>query len=271
MITTRLRPSKGCVGLDVPEIVRFRHLLAAFAERDVKLRYRQTILGALWVVIQPLFAAGIFSFVFGVVAGMDTSSGQPYFIFSFAGLLACTAGSVRMQGRDLGPLAAEARVAAGLSHVAEGRRIFRAQSVDDNLELGAYAMKLSRAELSRRRDECFALFPILATRRHLPAGSLSGGQQQMLAIAQALLRTPRLLMLDEPSLGLAPVIVDQVMDVIVRLRAQGCAIVLVEQLVERALEVADVAYVLRNGRIIGSGRAAELHDSELIRHAYLGV
>lgn len=86
--TTRLRPSKGWVGLDVPEIVRFRHLLAAFAERDVKLRYRQTILGALWVVIQPLFAAGIFSFVFGVVAGMDTSSGQSYFIFSFAGLLA---------------------------------------------------------------------------------------------------------------------------------------------------------------------------------------
>lgn len=87
MITTRLRPSTGWVGLDIPEIVRFRHLLAAFAERDVKLRYRQTMLGALWVVIQPLFAAGIFSFVFGVVAGMQTSSGQPYFVFSFAGLL----------------------------------------------------------------------------------------------------------------------------------------------------------------------------------------
>lgn len=88
MITTRLRPSTGWVGLDLPEIIRFRHLLAAFAERDVKLRYRQTMLGALWVVIQPLFAAGIFSFVFGVVAGMTTSSGQPYFVFSFAGLLA---------------------------------------------------------------------------------------------------------------------------------------------------------------------------------------
>ena len=93
----------------------------------------------------------------------------------------------------------------------------------------------------------------------------------MLAIAQALLRTPKLLMLDEPSLGLAPIVVDQVMDVISRLRASGCAIVLVEQLVERALEVADVAYVLSNGRIIGSGTPAQLHGSELIRHAYLGV
>ncbi|MFN7917520.1 MAG: ABC transporter permease [Vicinamibacterales bacterium] len=88
MTTTRLRPSRGWVGLDIPELLRFRHLLAAFAERDVKLRYRQTLLGALWVVIQPLFAAGIFSFVFGVVAGMTTSSGQPYFVFSFTGLLA---------------------------------------------------------------------------------------------------------------------------------------------------------------------------------------
>ena len=140
-----------------------------------------------------------------------------------------------------------------------------------NLELGLYGAKLGRAEERRRLDRVLAMFPMLADRPQIAAGALSGGQQQMLAIAQALLRTPRLLMLDEPSLGLAPVIVDQVMEVIVRLRAEGCAIVLVEQLVERALEVADYAYVLQNGRILGSGEPAALHDGDLIRHAYLGV
>jgi len=198
-------------------------------------------------------------------------AGKSTMLKAISGLLPVTGGSIRFAGEDITNRKPAQIVGRGLLHVAEGRRLFRAQSVMSNLELGLYGAGLARAEEKRRLDEVLAMFPMLAERPAIAAGSLSGGQQQMLAIAQALLRTPRLLMLDEPSLGLAPVIVDQVMDVIVRLRAQGCAIVLVEQLVERALEVADVAYVLRNGRIIGSGRAAELHDSELIRHAYLGV
>ncbi len=197
-------------------------------------------------------------------------AGKSTLLKGISGLLPGTTGSVRMQGRDLGPLAAEARVAAGLSHVAEGRRIFRAQSVDDNLELGAYALKLSRTELARRRDECFALFPILATRRHLPAGSLSGGQQQMLAIAQALVRSPSVLMLDEPSLGLAPVVIDEVFGVLAKVREQGRAILLVEQVVEQALAFADDAYVMQSGRIIAHGTPAELQSRDVVRRAYLG-
>jgi branched-chain amino acid transport system ATP-binding protein len=155
--------------------------------------------------------------------------------------------------------------------VAEGRRLFRSQSVMANLDLGLFGAGLSRAEEKRRLDEVLTMFPMLAERPNIAAGALSGGQQQMLAIAQALLRTPRLLMLDEPSLGLAPIVVDQVMEVILKLRDSGCAIVLVEQLVERALEVADYAYVLQNGRILGSGPPSALHGSDLIQHAYLGV
>lgn len=198
-------------------------------------------------------------------------AGKSTLLKAISGLLPVSAGSIRFAGQDLAGCRPARIVDLGLLHVAEGRRLFRLQSVMSNLELGLYGAKLGRAEERRRLDQVLTMFPMLADRPQIAAGALSGGQQQMLAIAQALLRTPRLLMLDEPSLGLAPVIVDQVMEVIVRLRAEGCAIVLVEQLVERALEVADYAYVLRNGRILGSGEPAALHGGDLIRHAYLGV
>ena len=198
-------------------------------------------------------------------------AGKSTLLKAISGLLPASKGSIRFSGEEITNLNPTRIVASGLLQVAEGRRLFRAQSVMANLDLGLYGAKLSRAEERRRLDEVLGMFPMLADRPNIAAGSLSGGQQQMLAIAQALLRTPRLLMLDEPSLGLAPIIVDQVMDVITNLRARGCAIVLVEQLVERALEVADVAYVLQNGRMIGCGTPAELHGSELIKHAYLGV
>lgn len=198
-------------------------------------------------------------------------AGKSTLLKSISGLLEIASGTIRFQGEDIVGMKPAKIVDRGLLHVAEGRRLFRAQSVLSNLELGLYGTRFGRAEERRRLDEIFETFPMLAERPHIAAGSLSGGQQQMLAIAQALLRTPKLLMLDEPSLGLAPIVVDQVMEVVVSLRAKGVAVVLVEQLVERALELADVAYVLQMGRVIGSGRPEELRDSEVIRHAYLGV
>jgi branched-chain amino acid transport system ATP-binding protein len=162
-------------------------------------------------------------------------------------------------------------VDAGLLHVAEGRRLFRRQSVHDNLELGLVGARLDKAAEAERYKVVHELFPALAERPDARAGVLSGGQQQMLAVAQALMRHPKLLMLDEPSLGLAPVIVDQLMDVIVRLRASGTTILLVEQMVERALEIADHAYVLQNGSVIGHGTPADIRDTDLIRRAYLGA
>ncbi len=198
-------------------------------------------------------------------------AGKSTLLKAISGLLPLTEGSIRFDGADIAGQSPARIVDRGLLHVAEGRRLFRSQSVMSNLDLGLYGARLGRAEEKRRLDEVLSLFPMLAERPHIAAGALSGGQQQMLAIAQALLRTPRLLMLDEPSLGLAPIVVDQVIDVIHALRARGCAIVLVEQLVERALEIADTVYVLQSGRMLGSGTPAELHGSDLIRHAYLGV
>jgi branched-chain amino acid transport system ATP-binding protein len=198
-------------------------------------------------------------------------AGKTTLLKAISGLLAPTAGSVRFAGADITRAAPATIVDRGLLHVAEGRRLFRSHSVHENLDIGFYGAGLSRAEEQRRLADVLAMFPMLAERPNIAAGSLSGGQQQMLAIAQALLRTPRLLMLDEPSLGLAPIVVDQVIEVILRLRAQGCAIVLVEQLVERALEVADVAYVMANGRMLGHGTPAELAGTDLVRRAYLGI
>jgi branched-chain amino acid transport system ATP-binding protein len=156
-------------------------------------------------------------------------------------------------------------------HVAEGRRLFRRQNVHANLELGLYGARLDRAVERQRYDFVYELFPMLAERPQALAGVLSGGQQQMLAIAQALMRQPKLLMLDEPSLGLAPIVVDQVMEVLQRLRTAGTTILLVEQMVERALDIADHAYVLQNGAVIGSGTPAAIRAGDLIRRAYLGA
>jgi branched-chain amino acid transport system ATP-binding protein len=162
-------------------------------------------------------------------------------------------------------------IGRGLLHVAEGRRLFRSQSVQDNLELGLWGTRLSKEETTRRFDRVHTLFPVLLERRKVNAGVLSGGQQQMLAVAQAMIRNPSLLMLDEPSLGLAPSVIDKVLDAVVQLRKEGTTILLVEQMVERALQIADTAYVVQNGRIIGHGLALELKDSDLIRRAYLGA
>lgn len=149
--------------------------------------------------------------------------------------------------------------------------MFRGQSVGANLELGLYGARLSRAETSQRYQRMFELFPVLERKRGDLAANLSGGEQQMLAIAQVLVREPRLVLLDEPSLGLAPVIIDQVFGVLTRMRELGTTILLVEQFVDRALDLADYVHVMQNGRIVAHGPVAEIRGTDVISRAYLGA
>jgi branched-chain amino acid transport system ATP-binding protein len=197
-------------------------------------------------------------------------AGKSTLLRTLSGLNRPTAGEILFDGNSIAGARPHAIVAAGLLHVAEGRRLFRRQSVDDNIELGRYGLRLSETQRRQRIDRIHELFPVLLERRDFIAGGLSGGQQQMLAIAQAMMREPKLLMLDEPSLGLAPVLVDQVLAAILALRAEGVAILLVEQMVERALEIADDAYVMQNGRVIASGPAREIAASDALRTAFMG-
>jgi branched-chain amino acid transport system ATP-binding protein len=197
-------------------------------------------------------------------------AGKSTLLRTLSGLNRPTAGEIIFDGQNIAGARPHAIVAAGLLHVAEGRRLFRRQSVADNIELGRYGLRLSREQLQQRTDRIHELFPVLQEKKDVPAGSLSGGQQQMLAIAQAMMREPKLLMLDEPSLGLAPVLVDQVLAAILSVRAQGVAILLVEQMVERALEIADDAYVMQNGRVIASGPAADIAAGDALRAAFMG-
>jgi branched-chain amino acid transport system ATP-binding protein len=201
----------------------------------------------------------------------SNGAGKTTLLKAISGLLAPSAGSIRFDGNEIGGASPRTIVRAGLLQVAEGRALFRSQSVAANLELGLYGTRLARADRLVRYERVFALFPILKERLSSLAGALSGGQQQMLAIAQALMQDPRLLMLDEPSLGLAPIIVDQVMDVVQKLRRDGTTILLVEQMVERALEIADYGYVLQTGRVIAGGVPASLMAGDAIQRAYLGV
>jgi branched-chain amino acid transport system ATP-binding protein len=150
----------------------------------------------------------------------------------------------------------------------EGRQVFGPLSVEDNLRLGAYVRSDSR--IAEDRDRIFAMFPILAEKRHLAAGGLSGGQQQMLAIGRALMGKPKLLLLDEPSLGLSPILVDQILAAIVSLKAEGITVLLVEQNASAALEIADRGYILETGRIAGTGEGAALLSDPKVKAAYLG-
>lgn len=201
----------------------------------------------------------------------SNGAGKSTLLRTISGLLRPWAGGISFGGQPIASARPHRIIDLGLLHVAEGRRLFRRQDVHSNLELGLYGTRLDRAEEKRRYDFVYELFPMLAERPHALAGILSGGQQQMLAVAQALMRQPKLLMLDEPSLGLAPIVVDQMMAVLQRLRAGGTTILLVEQMVERALEIADQAYVMQNGIVIGRGTPAEIRAGDLIRRAYLGA
>ena len=185
-------------------------------------------------------------------------------------LLPLAQGSIRWHGGDLGRVSTERTVKLGRSRCPEGRRVLGRQSVKDNLELGAWLRK-DRAGIKADIDRCYGLFPRLAERRHQLAGSLSGGEQQMLAIARSLMARPTLLMLDEPSLGLAPKLVAEVMTTLRQLNQDGLTILLVEQNANAALAIAHRAYVLEAGRISLEGSAQDLRNNDKLRASYLGA
>jgi len=198
-------------------------------------------------------------------------AGKTTLLNTVSGLLRPQAGQITFKGCSIAGCATEQIVALGISHVPERRQIFATMSVLDNLLLGAYQRRARKGELRAELDAIFNLFPILALRRTQDGGTLSGGEQQMLAIARGLMSKPQLLLLDEPSLGLAPLIVKELMRVIAALRAQGTTVLLVEQNARAALKISDRAYVLESGRVAVSGSAADLLANESVQNAYLGI
>jgi len=195
-------------------------------------------------------------------------AGKTTLLRAVSGLLTPTSGTITFNGQDMRGADPRASVRAGLAHVIEGHRVFTQLSVIDNLLLATY--DLPRGERSARVEEALGLFPEIAAKRHERGGALSGGQQQMLAVAQGLVRRPRLLMLDEPSAGLSPVLVDRVLSVAARLRETGAAVLLVEQLVEKALALADRVYALARGRIVLAASASEPDLPHRLERAYFG-
>jgi len=201
----------------------------------------------------------------------SNGAGKTTIIRAIAGILRLDHGEIRFLDEPIEKLASYERVARGISLVPEGRHIFGKLSVHDNLLLGAH-LETSPEEIQRRLEQAYELFPRLRERKGQKAGTLSGGEQQMLAIARGLMANPKLLMLDEPSLGLMPKLVMQVFDVIDQLREErGLTILLVEQNVYNALELSDRAYVIQNGRVVIEGKGEELLESDVVRKAYLGM
>jgi branched-chain amino acid transport system ATP-binding protein len=196
-------------------------------------------------------------------AGKSTS------LQAIVGLLPIQQGQIRFDGRPIGGESAEKIVRRGLTLTPEGRRVFAPLTVEENLRIGA-ASESDRAEIQRRWDQMMTLFPILAQRKRQLAGTLSGGEQQQLAIARSLMSGPRLLLLDEPSLGLAPQVVELIFELIGRLRSLGITILLVEQNVHQALDIADRGYVISGGQVVLSGSASELKSSPDVQKAYMG-
>jgi branched-chain amino acid transport system ATP-binding protein len=196
-------------------------------------------------------------------------AGKTTTLRAISGLLPPRKGAVEFAGQDLTRMAPERIVTLGLALVPEGRRVFRTLSVNANLELGAYHRR-DKSAVRRDLEDIRARFPILKERAHQAAGTLSGGEQQILAIGRALMARPRLLMLDEPSMGLAPRMVTQVYHILAELKAAGTTILLVEQNARAALKVADRGYVLETGRIILDGSATDLRDDPEVQRAYLG-
>jgi branched-chain amino acid transport system ATP-binding protein len=196
-------------------------------------------------------------------------AGKTTVLKTISGLVRATAGDVFFQGKSIAQASPQAIVRAGLSHVPEGRKIFQKLDVLENLELGAFT-RSDKDGIQKDLEEMFALFPILRKRAKQKAGTLSGGEQQMLAIGRALMSRPSVLLLDEPSLGLAPILVSQIFKMIEAVHAQGKTILLVEQNAHMALKVASRAYVLEMGQIVAEGKASEIRNSSAVREAYLG-
>jgi branched-chain amino acid transport system ATP-binding protein len=187
-----------------------------------------------------------------------------------SGLVPALRGRVALEGRPLAGLPAHRIVEAGIAHVPEHRRLFPRLTVEENLRMGAF-IPAARRHFAERLAWIYELFPRLGERRRQPAGTMSGGEQQMCAIGRALMSKPRLLLLDEPSAGLAPLVVDQVFALIRRIRAEGFTVLVVEQNVQQVLDIVDRAYLLEAGRIELSGDAAALAQNDHIRRAYMGI
>lgn len=197
-------------------------------------------------------------------------AGKTTLLRVISGMLPASAGAMSMEGADLAAMPPHRIVETGIAHVPESRRLFPRLSVEDNLRMGAYT-KAARAHFHDRLDYVYGLFPRLKERRGQFAGTMSGGEQQMCAIARALMSRPKLVLLDEPSMGLAPVIVQQVFDLVRRIRAEGYTVLIVEQNVRQVLAVADRAYLLEVGRIQTEGSAADLLASGDIQRSYMGL
>ena len=187
-----------------------------------------------------------------------------------SGLIPLRGGTMMLEGRSVGGLAAHRMVEQGIAHVPENRRLFPRLTVEDNLRIGAFIPQ-ARRRYAQQLDQIYNLFPRLKERREQLAGTLSGGEQQMCAIGRALMSRPKLLLMDEPSAGLAPLVVAQVFDLVRRIRAEGLTVLIVEQNVQQVLEVVDRAYLLEVGTIKLTGTSAELKGNELVRKAYLGL
>jgi branched-chain amino acid transport system ATP-binding protein len=197
-------------------------------------------------------------------------AGKTTTLRTISGLLRPRTGSIKYDGKSLVGLEAHVIVGLGLSHVPEGRRIFTILNVEENLNLGAYLIRSERGLVNERKAAVYALFPRLAERRTQLAGTLSGGEQQMLAIGRALMSDPKVLMLDEPSLGLSPILARSVLKTVREITNRGTAVLLVEQNARQALAIADRAYVIEVGRVVLEGEAATLAGDERVQKAYLG-
>jgi branched-chain amino acid transport system ATP-binding protein len=197
-------------------------------------------------------------------------AGKTTLLRVISGLLPASAGEMTMEGVPLPTIAPHRIVETGIAHVPESRRLFPQLSVEANLKMGAY-MPAARARFAERLDYVYGLFPRLKERRGQLAGTMSGGEQQMCAIGRALMSGPKLVLLDEPSMGLAPVVVAQVFELVRRIRAEGYTVLIVEQNVQQVLKVADRAYLLEVGRIKTAGTSAELLASDDVRRAYMGL
>jgi branched-chain amino acid transport system ATP-binding protein len=223
---------------------------------------------------------GAFQALFGVTLKIETGeavavigangAGKSTLLRVISGMLPASAGTISMEGADLRRIAPHKILETGIAHVPESRRLFGRLSVEDNLRMGAFPTS-ARHRIPERLDYVFNLFPRLKERRAQLAGTMSGGEQQMCAIGRALMSAPKLILLDEPSMGLAPVVVKSVFDLICRIRSEGYTVLIVEQNVRQVLKFADRAYLLEVGRIVATGNAASFLASDEIQKTYLGL
>lgn len=196
-------------------------------------------------------------------------AGKTTTLHAITGLIPAKSGSIKLGGKELTKTPAHKIVEMGMAHVPEGRRIFQQLSVLDNLKLGAFTRK-DKANIEKDMQMVYERFPRLAERKSQIAGTLSGGEQQMLAMGRALMSNPKIIVMDEPSMGLSPILVSEIFDIITSIRKDGTTVLLVEQNAKKALSIADRAYVLETGKIVLSGKASDLINDESIKKAYLG-